>query len=102
METDFACFHQIDIKNQYKASNEPENNVTSSDYFCDKSFNIASVHKSVYLKQEVKNTGLTEQEEIEKLLNMDFPKRKDGRVDGRNKEYRKLLALANKSPFPIK
>jgi len=39
--------------------------------------------------------------EIEKLLSMDFKKKKDGTPDGRFKNYRRLNTLANESPCNI-
>jgi hypothetical protein len=39
--------------------------------------------------------------EIQKLLSMDFKKKKDGTPDGRCKDYRRLMTLANGSEYNL-
>jgi hypothetical protein len=43
----------------------------------------------------------TNEEEINKLMNMKFPLKKDGTPDGRRSEFRRLLCLGNGASFPV-
>ncbi len=43
----------------------------------------------------------TNEEEINKLMNMKFPLKKDGTPDGRRSEFRRLLCLGNGASFPF-
>jgi len=55
-----------------------------------------------HYSQKIGNTPVEESSvEIQKLLSMDFKKKKDGMPDGRCKNYRRLMTLANDSIYNL-
>ena len=105
METEHSSYKN-DFENQYKPLKEPSSillnhcePLAEEAFFTKKSF-LKETNDYHYYKKEVPEID-DKNKELDELLRMDFPKRKDGKPDGRRKEYRKLLQLANDSPFPI-